>query len=371
MTSSQKRVQKSENIEQLESVVNAGVVDPVQDVSNVIELKHSLSDASDYVAADITLFRPTGKTVKFDLFLKLSERSYAHVFSRATGIDFSRIAQYRAKGVKYLYVAKKDEKLYQAFFQSRPESVLSDPKASQSKKAAALLTLGEEVLKEVFTGIETTAQISREAMDGSQKLVKHFLKAMTRDPYSLAMMLRVAAHGDYLYHHSLSVSVMSVFIAKATGETNPQFYEICGLGGLLHDVGYAMISQELLDSPAALTPSQWREVRSHTIYGMQMVEGSPCVPDEVGFIIAQHHEDHRGTGYPAGLKGAVTFMPAQIVGLADTFCALTSRRPYRDAYTVEEALGIIQHEAARWDPTLVQCLTRIFNTKVPVQKAAA
>ena len=68
------------------------------------------------------------------------------------------------------------------------------------------------------------------------------------------------------------------------------------------------------------------------------------------------------------MRGAVIFYPAKIVGLADSFTALITKRPFREAYTVEQALGIIQHEVGKYDRDLVKLLVGLFGTQ---QKKAA
>ncbi|MBI3541753.1 MAG: hypothetical protein HY075_00550, partial [Deltaproteobacteria bacterium] len=80
------------------------------------------------------------------------------------------------------------------------------------------------------------------------------------------------------------------------------------------------------------------------------------------------HEEPSGAGYPSGLRGPVIFYPAKIVGLADSFCALITKRPFREAYTIEQALGIIQHEVGKYDRELVKLLVGVFGQKA---KAAA
>ena len=123
-----------------------------------------------------------------------------------------------------------------------------------------------------------------------------------------------------------------------------------------------------IDSPTDLTAAQWREMRSHPKLGLKMIEAAQNIPEEVRYIIYQHHEEPSGAGYPSGLRGPVIFFPAKIVGLADSFCALITKRPFREAYTVEQALGIIQHEVGKYDRELVRSLVGLFSEK---KRAAA
>jgi len=318
-------------------------------------------DSSEYIKVDVNTFRNAGKNIEFDVFIKLGEKNYAHVFSKVSGVDFQRLSHYQEKGVQYLFIRKEDESVFKQYIQARPETVIQDPHASATKKAAALLNIADKNLSDVFATISKSIPLSDDQVSGSSVLIKNFVKLMTSDPKSLTLMIRVASHGDYLYYHSIFVSVVSMFIAKAAVGGNAKMLEVCGLGGLLHDIGYAQLPRDLLESPNALTPAQWREMRKHNQYAVQMVEGLKDIPDEVRFILAQHHEEPRGTGYPAGIRGPVIFYPAKIVSLADGFCALVSRRPFRPAFSVEQALNIIKHENGKWDADLIKILCQIFK----------
>lgn len=323
-----------------------------------------------YFSIEISVLKATDKHITFDVYLKLSDTNYAHVFSKSTGIDFKRLNSYRDKGVREFYVRNEDKPQYDEFLANRPESIISNPNASNTKKAAALLSLAEQNLSDIFSSLQPQMTLQEEAAEAAKKLVFNFTRVLSKDPKSLALMLKVAAHGDYLYYHSLSVSVVSLFIAKACGVASLRLMEVCGLGGLLHDIGCALLPREILDSPSALTAAQWKEMRQHPHYSVKLIEGIRAIPDEVRFILAQHHEEPRGSGYPAGLRGGVIFFPAKIVALADAFCALTSKRPYRNAYTVEQALNIIKHDSGKWDAELIKILVQIFEQKKPSKAAA-
>jgi putative nucleotidyltransferase with HDIG domain len=314
-----------------------------------------------YIAVDLADFRNAEKSIGFDVFLKIGENNYAHVFSKQTGIDFQRLNAYQEKGVKHLFIKDTDQKLFDDFKAAKPENLLLSDDVPETKKAAVLLNMAEQHLTHIFTSLETTMDLDTEAMNSSTKLVKNFIKVMTKNPRSLTMMVRVASHGDYLYYHSLFVSVVSMFLAKASVGNNPRMIEVCGLGGLLHDIGYTQLPRDLLEQPTALTPAQWKEMRKHTHYALKMVEGLSNIPDEVRFVLAQHHEEPRGTGYPAGIRGPVIFFPAKVVALSDGFCALVSKRPYRPAFSVDQALNIICHENGKWDAELIKILTMIFK----------
>ncbi len=312
-----------------------------------------------FFPVDIRAFRNSAKDIGFDVFLKLGEDNYAHVFSKSSGVDYKRLAQYITKGVTHLYVKNEDEAAFKEYLQRSPEKIFNDPNIPTAKKISTLLNMAEQNISELFNVVN----VSEEAAVNSVKIVKNFINMMSDNPKTLAVLLKSASHGEYLFYHSISVAVISMFIAKASGQANSRMLEICGLGGFLHDIGLTLLPKEIADSPNELTAAQWREMRSHPKLGLKMLENTPNIPDEVRYIVFQHHEEPSGAGYPNGLRGPVIFYPAKIVALADGFTALISKRPFREAYTVEQALGIIQSETGKYDKDLVKIIISLFGEK--------
>lgn len=319
-----------------------------------------------FFPVDIRMFRVTSKDITFDVFLRLADDNYAHIFSKSSGVDYKRLAQYIQKGVTHLHVRSEDDAAFKEYVQRSPEKILTDPAVADAKKVSILLNMAEQNIAELFNVIK----VSDDAAKTSVKIVKSFISLLAENPKTLATLLKVASHGEYLYYHSISTAVVSMFLARSSGQANARMLEICGLGGFLHDIGLTLLPKEVVDSPTDLTAAQWREMRSHPKLGLKMLESVPNVPDEVRYIIFQHHEEPAGSGYPSGLRGSVIFYPAKIVGLADSFCALITKRPFREAYSIEQALGIIQHEVGKYDRDLVKLLTALFGAKQTAKPAA-
>jgi len=137
-------------------------------------------------------------------------------------------------------------------------------------------------------------------------------------------------------------------------------------GGYLHDIGKISIPDRILFKPGPLTPDEWEIMKSHTVRGEKICMGikslQPVLP-----IIRSHHERWDGLGYPDGLRGEQIPLLARILQLADIYDALTTVRPYKAAFSAEEALSIMMEETGKgWrDPHLV----RIFADLVPMFRA--
>lgn len=322
--------------------------------------------AEKLIPVDINTFRGATRDITFDVYLKVSASNIAHVFSKTTGLDYKRLAQYIQKGVKELYIRPEDETAYKEYISKTALQVFQDPTTSQEKKIATLLNMTEQNMAEIFSQFSVEADTAA----NTQKLIHSYVDLMIQTPETLAVILKLVSHGEYLYYHSIAVSIFSMFVAKASGQFNQRMLEIVGLGGFLHDIGSTQLPKDIVCSPTELTQDQWREMHSHPKLGLKMIENTPSIPDEVRYIVYQHHEEPSGHGYPNGIHGPVIYFPSKIVAIADAFSALISKRPFRPAYSVEQAIKIISNAQGKYDRELVKMLSTVFLNRTPIKKAA-
>lgn len=134
-------------------------------------------------------------------------------------------------------------------------------------------------------------------------------------------------------------------------------YEIRDLmwGGYLHDIGKVGIPDAILLKPGRFTPDEMEIMKQHVLIGERICQPLRTMRG-VTPIIRHHHERWDGTGYPDGLAGHDIPYLAQVFQLIDIYDALTSERPYKKAFTLEEAIGILREETAKgWrNPELVE-----------------
>lgn len=124
---------------------------------------------------------------------------------------------------------------------------------------------------------------------------------------------------------------------------------------LLHDIGKAAISARILEKPGALTPAEFKTIQQHPSLGHRLARTAPQVDDEILGAILHHHERWDGEGYPLGLIGESIPLLARVIKVTDVYDALVSDRPYRAAWTADEATAyLLQHSGTAFDPRLVQ-----------------
>jgi putative two-component system response regulator len=117
-------------------------------------------------------------------------------------------------------------------------------------------------------------------------------------------------------------------------------------GGFLHDIGKVSVPDSILLGTGKLNEEQWRIMQRHTIHGVEICQPMKTLASVLP-IIRNHHERWDGTGYPDGLRGEEIPLLARILQIVDIFDALTTARSYKPAYSKQEALDILEHEAAK------------------------
>ena len=168
---------------------------------------------------------------------------------------------------------------------------------------------------------------------------------------AVAAELRDKGTGLHIYR----MSRYSQILAMAYGFTKEQG-ELILATSPLHDVGKIAIPDAILLKPASLTPEEFEVIKTHTTLGAKMLSGSDSVFLKMAETIAiSHHEKWDGKGYPNNLHGEEIPLPGRICAVADVFDALSSPRPYKEAWTFEQTVQeIVRLKGTHFDPKLVQ-----------------
>ncbi|MBI1388939.1 MAG: response regulator [bacterium] len=188
----------------------------------------------------------------------------------------------------------------------------------------------------------------------------------------LEMVQRLARAAEYrddvTGFHIIRMSLYCKLLAKAVGFSDQESQEF-QLAATVHDIGKIGIRDEILLKPGKLTPEEWEQMKQHTLIGADMLaDGRSRVLQTAHLIALTHHEKWDGSGYPCGLKGEEIPLAGRICAIADVFDALTSPRPYKEAWTVEATLDhIVSKKGEHFDPDLVdqfiQVLPEILEIK--------
>lgn len=158
--------------------------------------------------------------------------------------------------------------------------------------------------------------------------------------------------------HSQRVAQMTIAVAQALN-IPPEDQINMWRGAMLHDIGKIGVPDSILHKPGPLTAAEWEVMRRHTTYAYELLSPIEYLRPALDIPYC-HHEKWDGTGYPRGLRGEEIPLAARIFALVDVWDALTSDRPYRKAWTREQACQYIREQAGKhFDPRLVDLFLSI------------
>jgi two-component system response regulator RpfG len=193
-----------------------------------------------------------------------------------------------------------------------------------------------------------------------QKIDEATRELRRREVETLFRLAKAAEQRDKVTGmHLVRMAKYSALIAKGVG-LSPAEQDAIELAAPMHDIGKIGIPDRILQNPGRLDSEDLRVMQSHARIGYDMLKDSSSGYLQMAAVIALgHHEKYDGSGYPTGLRGEHIPLEARIVAIADVYDALTSVRPYKPAWPVEEALVYMEEHAGRhFDPQLVEILMR-------------
>lgn len=158
--------------------------------------------------------------------------------------------------------------------------------------------------------------------------------------------------------HNYRVTYYSLKIAQKLKQDDETIRSLIK-GAFLHDIGKIAISDNILLKPGKLNESEFEVMKTHVTSGLDIVKNDPWLKDAQK-VILNHHEKIDGTGYPYGLKEDAIPLEARIFAVADVFDALTSKRPYKEAFSVQKSMAILHSDAGtHFDAQIVNHFAQI------------
>lgn len=164
---------------------------------------------------------------------------------------------------------------------------------------------------------------------------------------------KVRLHHSATYQHCLIVTGVAAAFGQSLG-FSPKDIERMTIGGMLHDIGKAMIPIEILEKPAPLSEDEWEIMRTHPTIGRDILLRSGGFDEEMADVVAHHHEYLDGSGYPDKLSGWEVSDIVRVMTISDIFGALIERRAYKPEMSVERAYDILLSMRTKLDMPLVR-----------------
>lgn len=203
-------------------------------------------------------------------------------------------------------------------------------------------------------------------LDGYRKDLQRRLDEKTKEMerVTIQAIMTVAntvdAKDDYTKGHSMRVAAYSELLAQRLGWSEEEIQNIYYVA-MLHDVGKIGVPDAVLNKPFKLTDVEFRLIKGHTLMGAEILNDFRMFPN-ISVGAKYHHERYDGKGYPEGLKGESIPLVARVIGLVDSYDAMTSNRVYRKRLNDDVVMQELQKgKGSQWDPELVDIFVELIK----------
>lgn len=194
-------------------------------------------------------------------------------------------------------------------------------------------------------------------VDGCVSVVNEIIGSVERNPGALVSLMRLKTQDEYTYLHSVAVCTLMVALARTLQLPEAQVRN-AGLAGMLHDMGKARIPLTVLNKPGRLTDPEFALMRRHPQWGHEMLVESGGAGPLALDVCLHHHEKIDGSGYPEALAGERISLHARLGAICDVYDAITSARPYKEAWDPGEAVRRMAQWKGHFDPQLFQAFVK-------------
>ncbi len=209
-------------------------------------------------------------------------------------------------------------------------------------QAAKIYSKSKEAVFSMFQEARMGRAVDAEK---ARQMVEDISSSVMRNPGALISLARLKNADEYTYMHSVAVCALMIALARQLGLGAEETRE-AGVAGLLHDLGKAVIPNEILNKPGKLTEAEFAVMKTHPGEGHRMLLDGYKVGEIALDVCLHHHEKTDGTGYPKGLKAAGISLFAKMGAVCDVYDAITSNRPYKAGWNPAESL----RKMAEWAP---------------------
>jgi HD-GYP domain-containing protein (c-di-GMP phosphodiesterase class II) len=221
-----------------------------------------------------------------------------------------------------------------------------------------LCDTGDKIVKELMLATRYGKALDKKSIvNEAQKI----LNLISRDPHVALALLDLKNFDEYTYIHSVNVAFIAVAFALHLRFSQDKVLSIAQ-GSILHDIGKAKLSTDIINKPDKLTDEEIQIVQKHPALGKRVIEDDNIDDPIITEIVLSHHENYDGTGYPSKYKGNEMKRYAAIISVADFYDALTTKRSYKEAFEPAEAVKLIYNSSGtKFDPRVVNHFIKVLG----------
>jgi len=295
-----------------------------------------------------------GALPDFKIYVATQQGKYALWALDGKRVSSEQLGRLSENGAKEVFVDLEEQFRYEQYLETNLGNILGNQLTPDHEKAEIFSKVSTTVVKVAFETSYGLGTMSAVAIQRTQQLIENAL-IFIKEAKSLQALAKMIGHDYQTYEHATKVLWFTVAFLQLNQDIleqiepgNQAFDETrrmdmlrqCGVSALLHDIGKAFVSPEILSKNEPLTEVEWEIMKRHPLNSLAMLIDTD-IPTFVKKAVLHHHEDFQGGGYPHGLEGPNITILARVLRIIDVFDAMTSRRPYKDPMPPMKAVQIM------------------------------
>ncbi len=338
-----------------------GILDHDLELSKVM-VPEGQEEAEGFIALPLRSIKGEGP-LPFDLYLKIRTKN-------STSPQFVTVCQagdtFRGTWMQKLeqaqifrvYAMRQAEKEMLHYLFGNLEKAMSDPETPEKQRAALTYDAALVWLRHSYENLQQRVDVEVQLVIPLLSRLIHLIKQENYWRFLSEIMQRERG----THSHSMNVCFIGLgFIGHLGWESRTA--QAFGLGTLLHDLGMTKVPKEIVQKPGRLTEEEMGKVKLHPQQGYHKLKNFAWMYRNALLMVLQHHENCNGSGYPQGLKLNAIHPWSRILRIVDSYEAMTSPRPWREAMSPAKALWTIREGAGSkgiFDPSFFQAFVKFL-----------
>lgn len=226
---------------------------------------------------------------------------------------------------------------------------------------------GKKSILEIYNGaVETVKNVMSEVRMGKiprsepvNEIVDDITETVFSDPNAMIGLTMIKNYDNYLYTHSVNVSIMSLTLGKSMGLDKDELHAV-GVAALLHDVGKTGVAEDIIRKPGGLSSEEWEKVKQHPLLGSNIAKRMTGMEELISRLIYEHHIKYDHSGYP---QTTANLHPhSQLITICDAYDALTTLRVYQQPHNPVEAIKVMSNFSGRhFSPDILKAFVSMIG----------
>ncbi|MFQ5736587.1 MAG: HD-GYP domain-containing protein [Thermodesulfobacteriota bacterium] len=227
--------------------------------------------------------------------------------------------------------------------------------------------MGKKNILEIYNGaVEVVKNVMGEVRMGKiprsepvEDIVAEITETVLADPNAIIGLAMIKNYDNYLYNHSVNVSIMSLALGRSMGLSEDELHSV-GVASLLHDIGKTGVAEDIIRKPGGLSSDEWEKIKEHPQLGLNISKRMNGMSETIGRLIFEHHVKYDHSGYP---QTSSSLHPlSQIITICDAYDALTTLRVYQTPHNPVDAIKVMNNFSGRhFNPATLKAFTNLIG----------